>query len=406
MQQSLHLLITRAATGEALAARYGSRWLLPIISCDERMRADPKAVRWCADRDIECEVVGQWLGRISPQVTDWLMVLSATHGDRPSDRQLMWTPLAALISRPALIEYQGWAIRRVMEGGSTPSVPGPFGRFDWLDDVKEWIRAVAGEPACRRIRQFRSRANEVVLCVRARCGDVYFKGLVEDRAREPRITQTLSAVAAAHFARTLAVEERADGSTWWLTASCPGVPAANGEPVAHALAKVQRRLMNTDVCERILPLLDLDAALRWGTELVDGGCVRRIETCLSSVLSTRAPRTWIPMDLHPTNALVSADGAVRFIDIDESFFGPAPLAAALFATRSRDASIRAAYERSWSPAFGSVDWAAFEAAAGLVEAWLGWQRLERKVRGGEVHGAFEIATNRIRQRLSSAFQRR
>lgn len=416
MRQALHLLIVHAHTGEALAAQYGSRWLLPIIACGERVRADPKAVRWTADRGIDGHVAGQWLGRVSPEVIDWLMVLRAVRRDRASDEQLTWTALEALASTPALIEYQGWAVRRTLEQTArgkagtcapvlvgrpaVPSVPGPFGRFDWIEDVKGWIRAVTAEQPSGRVDQFRSTPHEVVLRARTRCGDVYFKGLTGRRRREPRLTQALAAIAPAAFARTLALEERPDGSIWWLTAGCAGGPTIDAQAVARALAHVQRQLIRSAGAHRELTPLDLDAALRWGIRVIhEEKSAKRLREQVRSVLNASLPHTWIPMDLHPTNVLVDLDGNVRFIDLDESFVGPAPLPAALFATRIRDASLYAAYERSWGATLGEVDWPAFEAVASLVGAWLGWQRVKQNVRRGEVHGALEIARTRIRARF-------
>ena len=410
MRQALHLLIVCGRTGAALAGHYGSRWLLPIIACGERVRADPKAVRWTADRGIDCDVVGQWLARVSPDVTDWLMVLRVTRGDRPSDAQLTWTPLETLASAPALIEYQGWALRRTLERTAgreaLPSVPGPFGRFEWIEDVKDWIRAVTAEQVCGRVDQFRSTPHEVVLRARTASGDVYFKGLAGRRAREPRLTRALAATAPAAFARTLALEDRADGSAWWLTAGCAGGPATDAQAVARALADVQRRLLRSTTPCRELPPVDLEAALRWGMCLMgEEGRTGRSREQVRSVLNAAVPHGWIPMDLHPTNVLVDAGGDVRFIDLDESFFGPTPLPVALFATRIHDSSLYTAYEQSWGTTLTGVDWPAFEAVARLVDAWLGWHRMELNVRRGEVHGVLEMAGTRVRARLLGSSQR-
>jgi hypothetical protein len=111
--------------------------------------------------------------------------------------------------------------------------------------------------------------------------------------------------------------------------------------------------------------------------------------------------SWIPMDLDPTNALV--DGSdVRFIDLDDSYLGPAPLAMAVFANRCRDRSLARIYEQCWSPRLAPVDWPAFAIAAAVIDAWLGWQRLQRNLERGEVRGAVGVAAQRTRDRLVRA----
>src|SRR6185437_656019 len=113
-------------------------------------------------------------------------------------------------------------------------------------------------------------------------------------------------------------------------------------------------------------------------------------------------QSWIPMDLDPTNALVDDRGAVRFIDADDSFLGPAPLAMAVFAARCGDRSVHRTYEQSWSPALSGLDWAAFERVAIVVQSWLAWTRLERNVARGDVFVDREFAMARTRARLDKA----
>lgn len=397
--QALHLLILHAGSGTVLAAHYGSRWLLPVVACTDRVRADPVAVRWADDRGLECDVVGQWLGRVGVDSTDWIMVLRATRQVPVMDSPLAWTPVDALASTPALLDYQRWALERLVGGGVPPSVPGPFGRIDWIDDAMKWIGGVVG--AVRdRATPYRSSPHEVVLGVHTRRRPVFFKGLWRDRGREAMLTRTLERLDPSSFARTLALEERADGCVWWLSAACPGRAAADGRSVARALAAVQQRVAPYGPILPELRQVDLEAAFQWATALIgEDEWIAAMKRQIGSVLTADVPVSWIAMDLDPTNVLVDRSGEVRFIDLDDSFLGPAPLAMAVFAKRSPGASLYEVYERSWSPPLANVDWPAFEAAAALVEAWLGWERVERNTRNGVLYGALEVGETRIRDRL-------
>jgi len=153
-----------------------------------------------------------------------------------------------------------------------------------------------------------------------------------------------------------------------------------------------------------LPAIDLDAAAQWAGKLLpDPAC--RIVVSQSCIEVTRAsiPRSWIPMDLDPTNVLLDEESAVRFIDVDDSYWGPAPLALATFARRSADpATARRAYEQSWVPALSGIEWRRLEVAATVFQAWLGWNRLKRNVERGEVCAALDQVEAAIRERLSKA----
>jgi hypothetical protein len=249
---------------------------------------------------------------------------------------------------------------------------------------------------------YRVGAHEVVLGADYARGRVYFKGLVGERATETYLTQALAAVAPDSFARTLALERRRDSSVWWLTAACPGRPGGDAHRAAQALARVQQRVLATGAPDALSPL-DLEAAARWGSELLaDSSCQAIVRRHCACVTRADVPETWIPMDLDPTNILVDGEDRVRFIDLDDSFLGPAPLAIATLALRCGDRTLYRTYERSWSPALAGLDWAAFETAATVVQTWLGWTRLERNIARGEVFIDRDLAVARVRARLAGA----
>jgi hypothetical protein len=363
MQQQLHLFVVDGERKTALAARYGARWLLPTLACGERIRAGPAIVRWCGEHGIVGDVAGQWLGRLDIRAADWLVAIAAKEGLPRRRGPLDWFPLDALAGGKSVLDYQTWAVSRTLEAGGLPRVAGPFGTLDWPGAVRDWIQqtvSITGDVWT----PFRTSAYEVVLGVTTREGRVYFKGLTAERTAEIRVTQQCAAIAPGSFARTIALEERSDGMAWWLTEECRGRPAEDPSTVAAALARLQQRL---------------------------GPDIRR---------------TWIPMDLDPTNVLID-HGRVAFIDLDDSSVGFAPLAMAGFALRCKGdrAAAYRTYEESWSPRLAPVDWRRLERAATIVQSRLGWRRVKRSVARGELFADLEVVRDRIRARLARALHR-
>jgi hypothetical protein len=405
MRQSLHLLIVDRARRSVLVTRHGSRWLLPILSCHERLRADPSIGRWTAEQGVPGDVVGHWLGRLTPAADsmDWLVAISAQSGSCAATPAYSWAPIETLVGGASLLDYQQWAVETTLQRGPLPSVLGPFGNLTWLDEVRGWVSETVGQFYPCQITPHRVSAHEVVLGATTRSGRVYFKGLASKRCVEARLTRTLSVLAPDSFAPTLALESRPDGCVWWLAAECPGLPCRCGEPVARALARTQRRVMASGPVIRELRDVDLEAAAAWSIELLNDGRGRAaIDRACDAVRRARVPQCWIPLDLDPSNVLVDDSGGVRFIDLDDSFIGPAPLALAVFARRCRDTSLYGSYEQAWSPPLKGVDWPGFETAAAVLEAWLGWNRVKLNTERGEVHGVLGLAGTRTAQRLAAA----
>ena len=382
MRQRLHLLVVNCAQRTAHAARYGRRWLLPVIDCGEMVRAGPLVARWCAERDVATDVAGQWLGRVDDESVDWLMTVPAHPNARTDATSLEWISLDALANGMAVVDYQGWALRRSLERAALPSVDGPFGTLDWPERVRSWLEnTLAVTPLAWT--PLRISAYEVVAGCETPRGRVYFKGLAADRLHEPIVTQRFAAIAPESFARTLAFEHGEDGTAWWLTAECRGRPADDPVRVAIALARLQCRLQSVAHESPHLPRTDI-----------------------SRDEFTHLPQSWMPMDLDPSNVLIDG-GEVRFIDLDDSFIGPAPQAMAAFARRcSRDtAAAYRAYEQSWSPPLEGLDWRGLEDAAITCQSQLGWIRLMRNVERGELTADLDALRNRVETRLARRLQR-
>jgi hypothetical protein len=401
MQQVLHLLIVDRVRRAALAARHCGRWLLPVISCGEMVRAAPLVARWCAQRGLASDVAGQWLGRVGPDATDWLMAIPARTGCPAADA-LEWIPLDALSSGASVLDYQTWALARSLDRSALPSVEGPFGNLEWPEAVRAWIGEFAGSPA-DAWTPYRVAAHEVVLGAETACGRVYFKGLAAERALEAAVTGMFASVAPDSFAPTLALERHGGASMWWLTEECAGRPSRDTSLVASALGRLQQRLMPTARESTLLERVDLDTVAHWACgRSGDSGLADLIREASAKVMRSAVPQTWIPMDLDPTNVLADAEGVVRFIDADDSLFGPAPLAMAVFARRCGDTAAYRTYEQSWSPSLTGVEWRSIEIGAAVVQVWLGWNRLSRNMERGEVYAPLDLVDMRIRDRLARA----
>ncbi|HEX3701861.1 MAG TPA: hypothetical protein VHU82_00930 [Vicinamibacterales bacterium] len=426
MHQLLHLLVVDHEGRAALADMHGTKWLLPMVSCSERTRAVSSIQRWIDQRRLTGALIGQWVGRltIDAAAIDWLVVFRASaQVSRSSNQALCWIPLDRLRSSASVFDYQQWAVGMVSAGGS-PRVAGPFGAFTWTEGVHAWLGAVVdGSPDDSRSVVYRAGAHEVVTCVPTATGPMYFKGLAHDRAVEAHVTSALAAAMPGSFARTRAAAPQDDGSLWWLAESCAGVPLAqrltleNAECVAAACARTQSEALSLARLDAHLPRLDLRGAAAWGIELLRSAahhsegdsCSEAIAYACDEVDRAAAPCSWVPMDLDPANVLVDSHGAVRFIDLDDSYRGPSALAMATFARRvrrldvERKVSVEAlyrAYERSssWS-ALGDRAWRAFEIMSDVLEARLGWERVVRNASRGELHGPLTPVAERLALRL-------
>jgi hypothetical protein len=184
MRQLLHLLIVDADRRAALAATFGSRWLLPVVTCGERARGLPRVACWLAERGIHGDIAGQWLGRVTRDATDWIVAIVAEPQQISRDPALEWRSFEALAADTPVLEYQQWALARTLARGALPSVAGPFGHLSWPEEARAWIGEATG-PAVTSLTPYRAGAHEVVLGADCANGRVYFKGLAGDRAIEP-----------------------------------------------------------------------------------------------------------------------------------------------------------------------------------------------------------------------------
>ena len=405
MQQQLHLMIVDVERRTALAARYGARWLFPSLTCHERARAGPVVARWCTIRGLAGDIAGQWLGRVEPNGIDWLIALRIRPPAPGASSPLEWIGLDALLNGSSVIDYQSWALTRCLQRHEIPAVRGPFGHLDWPERVRAWIAEAVGSPV-QASTAYRLSAYEVVLGVETAGGLFYFKGLTGVRRSEALLTRRLASLVPESFAATLATEDVPGEAVWWLTADCRGRPSHDMTLVGAALARIQQRLTSCVREWHELPVVDLGSAAFWATAGSGGSpSAELIRDACNHVLRDEVPRTWIPMDLDPSTVLVD-DPDVRFIDMDDSFAGPAPLAPAAFARRCAERSGYHEYAESWSPPLAAVEWRRYEVAAVVFQAWRGWESLRLNVARGAVFGSLDRLEAVARERLVRSLQGR
>jgi hypothetical protein len=433
MQQSLHLLVVDLERREAVAARYGGKWILPILRTPERARAGPLLLEWASQHGIAGLVAGQWLGCVAPSsdTVDWLAVVDARAKDPAGGAaSLEWRSLASLAASTAWLTYQQWAIGRVLSTSDLPAVVGPFGTMTWTRDVQGWVEEVTGplpSGTLDAVVPHRVTAYEVVLEFRTTRGPVYFKGLSSDRAFEARLAAKLADIAPKSFARTLALSTRPDRTVWWLMEACPGstlaacLTCARAAHVAAAYAHIQQRTMNVVEDGRLggLVRLELSPMAAWAAALLRetgqqgpsdqcAAAVAAIDDACERASHADVPHSWMSADFDPTNVLIDGDD-VRFIDLDDCALGPAPIAVSTFAKRITRLEISCGhelygnYERAWNPALNVHGrWRDFETVATLVECYHAWGRVKMKTEREEIHGALEPARVALARRLARA----
>jgi hypothetical protein len=424
VEQCLHLLIVDRSEDLVLVDWHQGRWLLPVFGSRERQRVAPLSVRHTARRGVAADAVGQWLGRVSASLdaTDWLVVVRTRTVSNGGAASAGWRSPRSLRAESAVLEYQHWALDRTLACGERPRVPGPFGHPDWTDPVYAWIEKTAGTLARDDIVTYRISAYAVVMKLPPSSGTMYFKGLAPP-AGEAALTLALSRLAPRSFARTHALETGQGGELWWLTNECPGTtlaraPSLDGAvSVAEECGRLQRTL-SSSLLDGLTPVVP-EMAAAWSlallqtsgaVRLIDDACARIYAAC-RDVVSADEPIAWVPLDLDPSNVLLDR-GQVRFIDLEESHRGPAPLAIATFARRfSRLTSARpvpsdfsrriySAYERGRRrPALAPSLWHAFEIVSMLLEMHAGWRRVLRNIERGELHAPLEFIERRLAHRL-------
>lgn len=428
MKQVLHLLVVDRDRRTALAAWHGGRWILPIVCCHERARAGIVVKRWLGQQGLTGDVAGQWVGRLAAtgDAIDWLMIVrSRMHSQPVASASLIWRSIESHSASASWIAYQQWAVDRVASSADIAGVPGPFGTLTWPDVVTAWVVEACRVRWVGEAIPYRVTAHEVVVGFDTCRGRVFFKGLTGARSREARATMALAVLAPTCFAGTLALERRADGSVWWLTDACRGTPLsqclspAAVERTAAAYADVQQLTLESAVP---LETLDVSTALEWCTTLLQQHCSGDIARPCSSALegacadvaTAAAPHAWIALDLDPANVLLDGLRGVRFIDLDDSFAGPAPLAVATLARRTRRIAVTGeaglladriyqAYEGIWPRMdLSRCPWRTYEIVSALVDAYLGWGCVVANTERHEVYGAIDAARARLAERLVRA----
>ncbi len=414
MNQALHLLFVDVDRANVLVTWTHGRWLLPILILNERVRPGPYVAAWAGGIGIRARMVGQWLGRPSPNSSsiDWLAVSEVVGGSLHAGAgSFRWLPIHDLASSSCWEAYQRWALTEVGAPDALPSVAGPFGTVSWLRDVEDWVADVLGTPLVETV-PYRTTAHAVAVGFATSRGRVFLKGTSVESGRNVRSVYELCKEHPGSFAATLAFCPRPDRSVWWLTSECPGAALAdessveNIARVAAACGQLQRTALR-DMPEIVarLPQVDTGALAQWGKALLfdfraEGTLElyeRSIERACAAVASIDS-HSLIHVDVDPSNVFLQ-ENEVRFIDLDDLHRGPSPLIASMFADTLGRAGIGPceyptlsqvvydAYERDLPSTSGlKYLWPALRVVSTLFTSHLSWTRVQIKVQQGEVHG--------------------
>lgn len=230
--------------------------------------------------------------------------------------------------------------------------PGPFSRFGWFEEVRNWIAEQLldkGHRLTDGFAQFTAGASFSLLRFETNCGAVWFKAVGEPNLREYAVTAELAGVLPKFVPRILA---RRDDWHAWLSPEVPGTSLSDSHDfqkwqiAAKALAELQiasltkttsllsagarnvsipfllsqadrffdtlEHLMRRQVKPRPAPLTpDELAAMR-----------RRLPEILVRLGELHIPDALGHLDLNPGNVVVS-DSGCTFIDWAEAAVGPA-----------------------------------------------------------------------------------
>jgi len=419
MRHLLHFLILDGDRRRALAIRSAAGWLFPSAACATGMRLGPVVSRVLGGLGLTGDGVGQWNARVTPDggSIDTLVITVARPKAGRCGMDHDWIVVGDLLALPALVEYQAWALRRTF-GDRTADVTGPFEMLNWFSSVAEWMRGLVG--SFEGVTIHRATEWEVVLGISEGSRRWYFKGLTRERAIEAHLTMSLAMMCPASFAPTVAIESGPNGTTRWLMESWPGVPLSarlTDASIAHAAAecvRMQERIGDVRCLRPALPRLDAVALTRWSWDIVDPSRDRQatdaIDRAVDDVVAAGFADRWLPLDLDPANILLDDQDRVAVIDLDDSFVGPAPLAAATLVRRVRARArrgatasgadvVRVAYERMSQRPMTPRLWKALDTLAVVIEARLACQRLETARARGALQGPVDILVDRIRTSL-------
>jgi hypothetical protein len=247
-------------------------------------------------------------------------------------------------------DFQG-VMRAVAQWNSSAegSSCGPFARFGWFDDVKQWVQQniePSGLHLTGRFRQLNARPAFSLIRFETNGPAVWFKAVGEPNVREYSVTLMLAHLASPFLPCLIAVHPEWNG---WLAFEAEGTPLLDAKPEAWFRAASDLAELQIASCGRGRELLDAGAhdlgfgALRkhldpffraiddWEGQhskavpvTLSREDLRALSAHVSNAIgvleSTGSPSVLGHLDLNPENLVISAAGTV-FLDWAEAFIG-------------------------------------------------------------------------------------
>lgn len=432
MLQRYHLILRSRNEPYLLADIRPVGWMLPVVTADARSRATSAIARFLDQFHLRGTLVCVTAGTVDTEAAgiDWLSVVDVIDVVNECPIRLVEEVQERILEQRPLVPVQSSLIRTYQRMSDT--LPTRFSR-DRLADAIRWVAhcvpdldatgSVQAIP--HRVDLFRSTWE-----FRSPSAAVFLKWCGNGAFLEPALAEALVAAGGAHVPRTLAYE-RATGR--WLTEGIAGKPltsdlsARTVSAAVAALARVQMNLLSAEHRLRSIgvhgeSIADLAAEgdglldqLPGSAERPDVRAARsRIHEACRTLDRLQLRNTWIHTDLVPENIFLGS-GGVYFIDFEDPWIGPAPIALEfLFSGVRRHVSDeaarsvlvaagQAAFSNAWKPccsprimneAFGST-----RLAAEVLRVSRRLRAAVQKERNGELVGFTSLAAQESGERL-------
>lgn len=417
-----------------LADRQRAGWLLPIVTAEPRARAARVLSRFIEQRQLRATLVCVTGGIVDAQSAgiDWLAIADRADSDLPCP-PLQEVALRDLLRSTALISVQARLLRSY---GRLSARSASSASEGWLALTLDWLRSqLPDDDGGSTLEAIPHRAELLSATweFRRRAAPALFLKWRHDGSfAEAALTETLRAFDRSCAPRTVAVD-RANGR--WLTEAVPGSPlaqqlstttvarvaaavarlqmafASGGAPHAASLPTVAGSLADLPLeGDRILQCLP-----GWPDAPEIRDARREIRGAAAALRDLRLPDTWIHTDLVPENVFVDGE-RVSFIDFDDFWIGPAPVAMEflfaglrrLAATADERAALQSAALQAFIEAWresvappvlrAAYRWTRLIAEVSRVSTRL--RKLRRMEENGELCGLVDAAHRQSAERLT------
>jgi hypothetical protein len=356
--------LDRAFTSVVVSTPPGG-WILPFTTVHRTERVPPAIDRLLKRLDLTGQLIHE-----DAVVYDAARALNhaycAVAVDTPTlPEGLMWRSISSLTSSGALLPIQHEMLTLCLARLRCPTEP--FDACDHLHAITSWVTTqlnargleIVGAPV-----RYRATRSDSVIEFETTAGRAYFKGGAWRWQDEVRLAQALAQCAPEHVPYTIAADPE---RCWWLTLNTDGqsldLRTADDDllvQVVELIASLQQKVLDEPHVLQVLS--DRPLTARRLREAWDTLCAMAMATTTarSATTSSRAdadqdadaditqaqidlvhscvadtcdvleaaslPPTWIHSDLWSPNIVVRPGRQIYFVDLEDYYLGPPPLA--------------------------------------------------------------------------------